>query len=61
MTGGGRSRPLLERVLDAPQRLVMRLPWPPNGRIAVQGIFGFLKQLARSRSQRLTRRDRSPG
>jgi hypothetical protein len=43
-------RPVLERALDLPQRTALRLPWPPDARIAIRGVFGFLKQIARSRA-----------
>ena len=43
-------RPLMERCLDLPQRLVLRPSWPEDARIAIRGIFGFLKQIARSRA-----------
>lgn len=55
------SRPRLERALDVPERLLLRLPWPPNGRIAIRGLIGFLKQMARSRAlSQLSRRSRHP-
>jgi len=47
--GDPRRRPSIERALDAPQRWALRLPWPPNARIAIKGVFGFLKQILRSR------------
>ena len=43
-------RPVLERALDFPQRLALRVSWPPDARIAILGVFGFLKQIARSRA-----------
>jgi hypothetical protein len=49
-------RGVLERALDAPERLALRLPLPPNGRIVVRGLFGFFKQMLRSRALRLGRR-----
>jgi hypothetical protein len=48
-----RRRPSIERALDAPQRWALRLPWPPNARIAIKGVFGFLKQILRSRANGL--------
>lgn len=58
---GPEPRPFLERALDVPERLLLRLPWPPNARIALKGSFGFLKQIARSRALRLDRGDTSAG
>ena len=49
------ERRALERALDLPQRWVLRLPLPPNGRIVVRGTFGFLRQILRSRALRLGR------
>jgi hypothetical protein len=57
--GDPRSRPSIERALDAPQRWALRLPWPPNARIAIKGVFGFLKQILRSRAHGL-RASRTP-
>ena len=50
-TGAG----ALERALGLPERLLLRLPLPQNGRIVVRGSFGFLKQLLRSRTLGLRR------
>jgi hypothetical protein len=49
------ERRFLERALDAPQRLALRLPLPENARIVVRGSFGFLKQVLRSRALELRR------
>jgi hypothetical protein len=43
-------RTLPERLLDRPERIALWLPWPENGRIVVRGLFGFLRQVVRSRS-----------
>lgn len=48
-------RTLGERVVARLERALLRIPWPPNGRIALQGGFGFLKQIARSRALGLPR------
>jgi hypothetical protein len=41
---------IVEGSLDGLTRLVLRAPWPPNGRIVVQGVLGFLMQILRSRA-----------
>ena len=41
---------LLERVLDGPERALLRLPWPSTARIILKGSLGFLRQVLRSRS-----------
>jgi len=41
---------LLERVLDGPERALLRLPWPSTARIILKGSFGFLRQILRSRA-----------
>jgi hypothetical protein len=53
-------RPVLERALDLPQRLALRVPWSPDARIAIRGVFGFLKQIARSRALGLSARPPEP-
>jgi len=40
---------VLERGLGRLSGLALRGPWTANGRIVVQGVFGFLMQLTRSR------------
>jgi hypothetical protein len=41
---------LLERLLDGPERALIRFPWPSTARIVVTGSFGFLRQMLRSRA-----------
>ena len=41
---------LLERVLDGPERALLRLPWPSTARIILKGSLGFLRQILRSRA-----------
>jgi hypothetical protein len=48
----------MERCLDLPQRLALRPSWPEDARIAILGIFAFLKQIARSRALGLRSRPR---
>jgi hypothetical protein len=43
-------RPVLERILDGPERVLLRLPWPSTPRIILQGSLGFLRQVVRSRA-----------
>jgi hypothetical protein len=52
----GDGRPRLERALDVPERMLLRLSGSANGRIVVRGLFGFLKQVVRSRALGLGRR-----
>lgn len=49
-------RPRLERALDVPERILLRLSRSANGRVVVRGLFGFLKQIVRSRALGLGRR-----
>ena len=41
---------VLERVMDAPERALLWLPWPSTARIILKGSFGFLRQILRSRA-----------
>jgi hypothetical protein len=45
----------VERLLDGPERAILRLPWPANARIVLEGSFGFVRQMARSRALRIVR------
>jgi len=40
----------LERVLDGPESVLLRLSWPSTARILLKGSFGFLRQILRSRA-----------
>lgn len=44
------SPTVLERILDGPERVLLRLPWPSSARIILKGSFGFLRQILRSRT-----------
>jgi hypothetical protein len=44
------DRPLLERSLDGPEKVLLRLPWPSDVRILLKGTLGFLRQVLRSRA-----------
>jgi hypothetical protein len=46
---------VFERVLDGPERALLRLPWPSTARIILKGTLGFLRQLLRSRALQLSR------
>jgi hypothetical protein len=41
---------VLERVLDGPEKALLRLPWPSTARIILKGSLGFLRQILRSRA-----------
>ncbi len=45
----------MERLLDGPQRVILWLPWPANVRIVLEGSFGFVRQIVRSRRSQLVR------
>ena len=55
---------VLERLLDGPERVLLRLPWLSSARIILKGSFGFLRQILRSHAwaepipQRSSPRDR---
>ena len=46
-------RSTLERVLDGPERVLLRLPWPSTPRIILKATLGFLRQILRSRISNL--------
>jgi hypothetical protein len=45
-------RPLLERALDLPEKLILRARLSPNARILWLGLVRFLQQIVRSRARR---------
>jgi hypothetical protein len=47
---GSGAASFVERALDRLARLTLRVQWTANGRIVVQGVFGFLMQVVRSRA-----------
>ena len=48
------KRPVLERLLDGPERTLLGLPWPSTARIILKGSLGFVRQIVRSRSRGLS-------
>jgi hypothetical protein len=52
MSGNGNARSRLERALDLPERVLLKLPLEADGRMVVRGLFGFLKQILRSRGMK---------
>ena len=43
------DRPLLERLLDGPQRLAENAPLPEDARLVLAGLVRFVKQVIRSK------------
>lgn len=44
------GRTQVERLLDAPERALLSMPWPATARIILKGSLGFVRQLVRSRA-----------